>query len=103
MNERQTLQIDDTLYETEVPDKTHGENGRRIQNPYEVRAIIPGTVIEICVQAGKMVSAGQVILILEAMKMYIEIEAEVEGRVTEIPVSAGDTVDKEQLLAKIEG
>ena len=103
MSELKILQIDDTLYETEVPDKTHREKEKRIQNPYEIRAIIPGTVIEICVQKGKVVSPGQVILILEAMKMYIEIEAEVEGMVTELLVSPGDTVDKEQLLMKIAG
>lgn len=101
MSERQILQIDDTLYETEVPDETHRENGKRIQNPYEVRSIIPGTVIEICVQEGKMVSPGQVILILEAMKMYIELEAEASGSIMEILVSPGDTVGKKQLLVKI--
>jgi len=101
MNKQQLLQIDDTSYETEVPDKIHRNNGRRIQNPYEVRAIIPGTVIEIYIQKGKIVSPGQVIIILEAMKMYIELEAEVRGRIAEILVSPGDTVDKNQLLVKI--
>ena len=95
------LLIDDTPYETEIP-----ENGpiglfEGISDPLEVRAIIPGTIVEIKVQKGQRVSDGQVLLILEAMKMYNEIEAKIDGKIEEISVSVGDRVEKDQPMIRI--
>ena len=54
------------------------------------------------VQAGSMVEIGQVICIIEAMKLMNEIKAEVRGKVTEILVHSGDPVEFGQPLFVIE-
>ena len=84
------LLIDDTPYETEIPENSLPGLFKGTSDPLEVRAIIPGTIVEIKVRKGQRVSDGQVLLILEAMKMYNEVEAKIDGKIEEISVSAGD-------------
>ena len=72
-----------------------------ISDPLEVRAVIPGTIVEIKVRKGQRISDGQVLLVLEAMKMYNEVEAKIDGKIDEISVSAGDRVEKGQLMIRI--
>jgi biotin carboxyl carrier protein len=95
------LLIDDTVYETEIPEKGLRSRYKGMPNPREVRAIIPGTVIEVKVRKGQRVSEGQVVLILEAMKMYKEVEAKTSGKIEEISVSPGDRVEKGLLMVRI--
>ena len=57
-----------------------------------VEAPLPGTVTEIKVQVGQQVNVGDVVLVLEAMKMQNNIEAEYAGTVTSITVKQGETV-----------
>lgn len=93
--------IDETLYETEIPKSYRGKEFHGMPDPYEIRAIIPGTIVEVAVQEGQRVIVGQVVLILDAMKMLNEVESEVDGKVLKISVSPGDIVEKNQLLIKI--
>lgn len=62
---------------------------------------LPGTVLKVLVNANDKVSAGDTILILEAVKMENEIKAEVDGIVKEIKVNQGDTVQADDVLAVI--
>ena len=57
-----------------------------------VLAPLPGTINEIKVQVGDTVKQGDTVLILEAMKMQNNIEAEYDGQVTAVLVKVGDTV-----------
>jgi len=57
-----------------------------------LKAPLPGTVTEIKVQVGQQVNVGDTVLVLEAMKMQNNIEAETAGQVTSILVKQGDTV-----------
>ncbi len=68
--------------------------------PGELTAPLPGTVIEIFVRTGEYVEAGQVMLIIEAMKMKNSIRSTRAGKITEVLVSAGDTVAHKQILVK---
>ncbi|KUO49520.1 MAG: hypothetical protein APF76_03145 [Desulfitibacter sp. BRH_c19] len=63
-----------------------------------VPAPIPGKVLSIKVKSGDTVAAGQVILILEAMKMENEITAPVDGQIKEILVSEGQSVNSGETL-----
>ena len=54
------------------------------------------------VEVGDMIAKGQVICIVEAMKLMNEIEAEASGRVTEICVKNGDSVEIGQVLMYVE-
>ena len=66
-----------------------------------VKAPLPGTVTEIKVQQGQQVNVGDVVLVLEAMKMQNNIEAEYAGTVTSITVKPGDTVMEGAVLMTI--
>ena len=59
---------------------------------------MPGKIISIKVTKGQQIKTGDVVLILEAMKMEQEIKSSLEGTVADIPVVEGDTVKKEQPL-----
>jgi len=58
----------------------------------EIRSHIMGTVNEVCVTEGEAVAEGQVLLVLEAMKMLNNVTSGLAGKVTELFVSAGDKV-----------
>ena len=66
-----------------------------------VKAPLPGTITEIKVQQGQQVNVGDVVLVLEAMKMQNNIEAEYAGTVTSITVKAGETVMEGAVLMTI--
>jgi glutaconyl-CoA/methylmalonyl-CoA decarboxylase subunit gamma len=58
-----------------------------------VKAPMPGSVLEVKVKEGDTVKDGDVLLVLEAMKMENELTASQAGTVTEILVKKGDTVN----------
>jgi biotin carboxyl carrier protein len=66
----------------------------------ELTAPLPGTVIEIFVKADEQIESGQVILIIEAMKMKNSIRATRAGKISEVLVSAGETVAHKQTLVR---
>jgi biotin carboxyl carrier protein len=66
--------------------------------PHELRAPIPGRVVSVAVSPGDEVEGGQVLLILEAMKMENQICAEGPGRVERVLVAPGATVEGGQVL-----
>lgn len=68
----------------------------------EVRAPMPGLVLEVLVEEGEEVTADQGLLVLEAMKMENELKAPAAGVVQAIHASDGDAVDKDALLIEIE-
>jgi glutaconyl-CoA/methylmalonyl-CoA decarboxylase subunit gamma len=71
-------------------------------NPNEMTAPLPGTVIEVFVKAGDVIEAGQVIVIIEAMKMKNSIRSTRAGKIIEVCVSAMQTVAHKQMLVKFE-
>ena len=66
-----------------------------------VKAPLPGTITELKVQVGQQVNVGDVVLVLEAMKMQNNIEAEYAGTVTSITVKQGETVMEGAVLMTI--
>lgn len=64
-----------------------------------VVAPMPGTILSVNVSEGQSVSAGEVLFVLEAMKMENEIVAPVSGTVTKVAASKGSTVATDAVLA----
>ena len=64
-------------------------------------APMPGKVLIVDVAAGDRVSAGQVLVVMEAMKMEHQITAPADGEVAEVRASVGDQVDNGELLVVI--
>ncbi|MFT6763784.1 MAG: acetyl-CoA/propionyl-CoA carboxylase biotin carboxyl carrier protein [Candidatus Aldehydirespiratoraceae bacterium] len=67
-----------------------------------VEAPMQGTIVKVMVEVGQHVEVGEGLIVLEAMKMENQINAETSGIVKEIKVAAGDTVGGGDLLAIIE-
>ena len=68
----------------------------------KIAAPMPGNILDVRVKKGDMVRAGQVLMILEAMKMENEIMCPRDGRIGQVCVNKGDTVDPETVLCILE-
>ena len=69
-------------------------------NINEMTAPLPGTVIEVFVKTGDQIEAGQVILVIEAMKMKNSIRSVRAGKIIEVLVNANQTVAHKQTLVR---
>ncbi len=67
----------------------------------DIKAPMPGLVLDVNVSAGQEVNKGDKLVILEAMKMENVIKSEGEGVVKEVHVEKGATVDKGQMLIEM--
>ena len=63
-----------------------------------ILAPMSATVVQVCAASGDTVRAGQLLLVLEAMKMEHEVRAPRDGCVTSLPVAVGDTVAEDETL-----
>ena len=64
----------------------------------EIRAGVPGTIFKVLVNVGDKVAKGQPVMVIEAMKMEIEVASTEEGVVSAVSVKQGDTVVNNQVL-----
>ncbi len=67
-----------------------------------VKAPMPGTILDIKVNAGDEVKEGQPVIVLEAMKMENDIVAPKPGKIVSVHVNKGDSVKTNDLLVSIE-
>lgn len=67
----------------------------------QICAPMPGNILAVNVAAGDMVKKGQVLMVLEAMKMENEIMAPQDGKVTSVAVAKGAAVESGALLCTI--
>jgi glutaconyl-CoA/methylmalonyl-CoA decarboxylase subunit gamma len=116
------IKIDGKLFEAEVEELTEGspatvENKREAQRPAaagaapskpafsgsekSVTSPMPGKIIAVKCSQGQAVKRGDVLIILEAMKMEQEIKAKADGIVAEIKVAEGKAVQKDEELIVI--
>jgi acetyl-CoA/propionyl-CoA carboxylase biotin carboxyl carrier protein len=85
-----------------APPPRHSD-GRGPGGPGDViLAPMQGTILQVLVEEGQAVAAGQTVCILEAMKMENHIPAERDGTVAKVAISQGDVVDTGQTLLVIE-
>ena len=63
---------------------------------------MPGQIVEVFVEQGEWVKAGQKLLVLEAMKMQHSISAPFDGQVTDLFVAQGDQVQEGQILIHVD-
>ena len=68
----------------------------------EVKAPMPGKILEVLVKVGDQVKEDDELLMLEAMKMENPIYAPADGAVKEIKVKAGDSVETDQVMVILE-
>jgi glutaconyl-CoA/methylmalonyl-CoA decarboxylase subunit gamma len=85
--------VETTRYKPPVPE-------RKIDG--RVRANLPGQISRVLVEAGERVKQGQILLVLEAMKMENEIAAPIEGVVAEVSIKQGQLISKGDQLVVVE-
>jgi len=108
-NDRQyTIQIGSNVYHVEIGtelDALIRSMGYKLSSESaanEVKAPMPGIILEIKAATGESVKKGDTLLILEAMKMENAILSPKDGVVKAVFSAAGDTVDKNKLLIELE-
>jgi biotin carboxyl carrier protein len=79
-------------------EKTSGDH----QRPLEIHAPMPALVSSVPVQVGEAVTAGQALIVLEAMKMENEVRAHGDGIITGVFVKKGDSVEKGAILLRLD-
>ena len=88
------------LFEPVERGKKRGAGG--LAGPAQIKAAMPGRVVRVLVAEGEHVSAGQGLVVLEAMKMQNEINAPRAGTVRQLAVAEGAVVGAGALLCLVE-
>ena len=113
MEKKEEVKIVQQEYKNDIkPEKKEKENNNDNENENEKRNIVkspmigtfyskPSPTSKSFVQIGSTVQKGNVLCIIEAMKLMNEIESEYEGKIVEIYVKDGETVDYGKPLFKI--
>ncbi len=90
--------LDASIEVKKVASTSVGGAPKQSSSGFEVKATLPGTIFKVVSSIGQDVKKGDVLLVLEAMKMEIEIVAPQDGVVSAILVSQGDNVEDGQAL-----
>lgn len=104
---RQSLTLEGRVFEADVCDSRFREDEIGPESPGEtgeltrITASIPGQVLEITISEGDALEVGDTVILLSAMKLENEVQADKRGVVEEICVEADETVEKGQTLIKI--
>ncbi len=94
--------IDDAVYKTTYTKKF--ENRVKYEKPNEklMFAFIPGEIKDIRIKEGDDVEEGQILLVLEAMKMLNEIASPISGKIKKINIERNQKIPKRYLLIEFE-
>ena len=106
------VNVNGTAYEVEIEEMTGAPAAAPVAAPAtapvasgageSITSPMPGNILAVNVAAGDMVKKGQVLMILEAMKMENEIMAPRDGKVTAVAVAKGAAVESGALLCTIQ-
>ena len=87
----------------ELRDLTHAPSGaQNAAHSGTIKAPMDGAIVEVLVAEGEKVGKGQLLVVLEAMKMEHPLKAGMDGVVRRVGVSRGDQVRSRQLLIEVE-
>jgi biotin carboxyl carrier protein len=95
------LNINSSLYKTRLSAKFLNRKHYQPANPKMILSFIPGTVLDILVKKGQAVKKGDVLMILDAMKMQNKLTCNIDGTVKKIYVNKGDKVSKGTSLLEL--
>lgn len=102
------VKVNETIYNVAAKDRFDllleqmGINNSTKNKVNNLKAPMPGLIWDIKVQVGDVVKAGDVVLVLVAMKMENALKSSGDGVVKSIKVNKGDSVDKNQVLIEFE-
>ncbi len=87
--------------EVERPGRRRVESVAGAAGPTQLKTPLTGVVKDVPIKAGDAVTQGQVLVVVESMKMNNEIRAPRDGTVAEVHVGAGERVERNALLVTI--
>ncbi len=97
------LQLADGVsYKTTLTRKYKERKAFEAYNPAIIKSFIPGTIRKIYVKDGQKVVKGEILMILEAMKMLNELTSPINGIVKGVHAKLGEVVANKQLLVELE-
>ncbi len=101
-----TVKFDDfvihtAVYKTKLTEKFKNRKPYEATDPKMILSEIPGTVLQIFVKKGQKVEKGEMLLELEAMKMYNKILAPEDGVIKAIKVKTGDRIPKNTIMLEL--
>jgi biotin carboxyl carrier protein len=99
---KEYLNINNSLYQTRISEKFKNRVKYKPADPKMILSFIPGTIHEIYATKGQSVKKGELLLILDAMKMKNQLKCPRDGKIKSIAVKAGDRVSKGTLLIELE-
>ena len=99
------------LFGRQYPVKVEDEREKRLKTSvggkvqesgeFQLKAPMPGLVVAVSVNEGQQIEKGQVLVILESMKMQNELKSPRAGKVEHVKVKAGESVEQKQLLVSV--
>ena len=96
------LQVQGAKYKTLLTEKYKNREKWEKPDLKKILSDIPGTVIKVYVEEGQKVKEGDLMMILEAMKMKNKIHFPIDGTVKKIYVTENETVPKRHLMIELE-
>ena len=108
LNKRYSVKINARVYEVAISNeldqliKEMGLTAKVSKDIKDIKAPMPGLILDVNVTPGQEVKEGDYLLVLEAMKMENTLTAPKNGTVKAVVVKKGQTVDKNQVLVEME-
>lgn len=96
------VHLDGETFTYEPEKKAGRKKAGQSQSDSDISAPMPGKITKVAVTDGAVVTEGQLLLVLEAMKMEYSLKASIAGRVKAVKCKAGDQVTLGQLLVEVE-
>ena len=99
---KQYIIVHSAKYETTYTKKYLNRKVWAEPNFNNINSYIPGTIIDILVKVGQVLNEGDSIIVLEAMKMYNDVQMPFKGRILKINIEKGQKIPKNFLMMEIE-
>jgi biotin carboxyl carrier protein len=95
----ETYSVDTLKRSARGAERSRGDSA----DPTQIIAPMPGKIVKLMVSKGAKVAVGQVVVVMEAMKMEYTLKAHIEGEISDIRCDAGQQVNLGQVLVKLKG
>ena len=99
--ERTYVALDGEVWTLETGNARQPRQSHTIEGSGKLEAAMPGRVLDVLVAEGDNVKRGDTLVLLEAMKMELRIQAPVDGEVRRVEVTSGQVVERGQLLVEV--
>ena len=86
----------------DTPEARGSREQKKLSKPDRIEAPMPGKILKVQATKGAFVKAGDVLVIMEAMKMEYSLKAEVKGKVKAVHAQVGDQVSQGKCLLELD-